>query len=296
MEQFVCLSGLPRAGSTLLSAILSQNPLIHAEGNSAVCQLMWDIQQSCLTTSKEQLLANGREKTTKHNLISQIPNIYYKDIKEKIVLDKCRSWTINANISMLENYIDKNVEKRYGTKIKKAFANVNKEVKYITLDANESVKSMSSLTENILLLEKLGLSRFDCLVGIGGGVLIDLISFMASVYMRGVPLILIPTTLMGQVDATTAGKTCINSPSSKNLLGTLYFAKKVYINTTFISSLPTYELRQAFSEIFKYSLLNSAKLLNLLIKYKKEPIEKTLIEVISETIKSRISNNYIPTD
>ena len=55
---------------------------------------------------------------------------------------------------------------------------------------------------------------------------------MASVYMRGVPLILIPTTLMGQVDATTAGKTCINSPTSKNLLGTLYFAKKVYINTT----------------------------------------------------------------
>ena len=126
-------------------------------------------------------------------------------------------------------------------------------------------------------------------MGIGGGVLIDLISFMASVYMRGVPLILIPTTLMGQVDATTAGKTCINSPSSKNLLGTLYFAKKVYINTTFISTLPTYELRQAFSEIFKYSLLNSAKLLNLLIKYKKEPIEKTLIEVIRETIKARIN-------
>lgn len=186
-------------------------------------------------------------------------------------------------------YIDKNVEKRYGVKIKKAFAKVNKEVKYITLNANESVKSISSLTENILLLEKLGLSRFDCLVGIGGGVLIDLISFMASVYMRGVPLILIPTTLMGQVDATTAGKTCINSPSSKNLLGTLYFAKKVYINTTFISTLPKYELRQAFSEIFKYSLLNSAKLLNLLIKYKKEPLEKTLIQVIRETIKARIN-------
>ena len=108
MEQFVCLSGLPRAGSTLLSAILSQNPLIHAEGNSAVCQLMWDMQQSCLTTSKEQLLANGREKSTTTNLISQIPHIYYKDIKEKIVVDKCRSWTINSNINMLEKYIDKN--------------------------------------------------------------------------------------------------------------------------------------------------------------------------------------------
>ena len=186
-------------------------------------------------------------------------------------------------------YIDKNVEKKYGVKIKIAFAKVSKEIKYITIDSNESVKSISSLTENLLLLEKLGLSRFDCLVGIGGGVLIDLISFMASVYMRGVPLILIPTTLMAQVDATTAGKTCINSPTSKNLLGTLYFAKKVYINTTFISTLPEYELRQAFSEIFKYSLLNSSKLLSLLIKYKKAPHEKILIEVISETIKARIN-------
>jgi len=51
-SQFVCLSGLPRSGSTLLSAILSQNPLIHAEGNSAVCQLMWDMQMSCFNTSR----------------------------------------------------------------------------------------------------------------------------------------------------------------------------------------------------------------------------------------------------
>lgn len=108
MEQFVCLSGLPRSGSTLLSAILSQNPLIHAEGNSAVCQLMWDMQQSCLTSSKEQLLANGRDKNTVRDLISQIPHIYYKNIKGKIVVDKCRSWTIPANIDILEKYVDKN--------------------------------------------------------------------------------------------------------------------------------------------------------------------------------------------
>ena len=107
MEQFVCLSGLPRSGSTLLSAILSQNPLIHAEGHSAVCQLMWDLQQSCVTSSKEQLKANGRENKTQHDLLSQIPHIYYKNITEKIVVDKCRSWTIPANVSMLEKYISK---------------------------------------------------------------------------------------------------------------------------------------------------------------------------------------------
>ena len=111
-SSFVCLSGLPRSGSTLLSAILSQNPLIHAEGNSAVCQLMWDMQQSCLTTAKEQLAANGRQQTTVHDLIAHIPHLYYKNNApgETIVVDKCRSWTIPANIQLLKTYIDKNIK------------------------------------------------------------------------------------------------------------------------------------------------------------------------------------------
>lgn len=111
MEQFVCLSGLPRAGSTLLSAILSQNPLIHAEGNSAVCQLMWDLQQSCLTSAKEQLKANGREQHTMQTLLTNIPKLYYQPLVEtgeKIVVDKCRSWTMPANLSLLEKYVDPN--------------------------------------------------------------------------------------------------------------------------------------------------------------------------------------------
>ena len=109
--QFVGLSGLPRSGSTLLSAILSQNPLIHAEGNSAVCQLMWDMHQSCATKSSEQLAANRREHTIA-DLISSIPHIYYKNnLKtEKIVVDKCRSWTIQANVQLLQKYIDKNIK------------------------------------------------------------------------------------------------------------------------------------------------------------------------------------------
>jgi sulfotransferase len=125
MEQFVCLSGLPRTGSTLLSAILSQNPKIHAEGNSAVCQLMWDMLQSCENNSKEQLSANHREKTV-HDLLSQIPNIYYKDVKEPIIVDKCRSWTITANIDLLKKYITKDYKiiilERPITEIIKSFA------------------------------------------------------------------------------------------------------------------------------------------------------------------------------
>lgn len=102
MKQFVALSGLPRTGSTLLSAILSQNPVIHAEGNSAVCQLMWDMQQSA--TNSEQMRANNKDLVDK--LVRQIPDTYYADTQQSIIVDKCRSWTLPANMQMLNKYFD----------------------------------------------------------------------------------------------------------------------------------------------------------------------------------------------
>lgn len=111
IEQFVCLSGLPRSGSTLLSAILSQNPLIHAEGNSAVCQMMWDTYQSCTINAKEQLTANGKQSIV-GDFIKQIPEVYYtnKSKTETIIVDKCRSWTIPTNIEILRKFIDANIK------------------------------------------------------------------------------------------------------------------------------------------------------------------------------------------
>jgi sulfotransferase len=102
MKQFVTLSGLPRTGSTLLSSILSQNPDIHAEGNSAVCQLMWNMQQS--VTNSEQIKANNKDLINK--LVKPIPQTYYSDVKKPIVIDKCRSWTLPANMEMLNRYFN----------------------------------------------------------------------------------------------------------------------------------------------------------------------------------------------
>jgi sulfotransferase len=101
---FVALSGLPRTGSTLLSAILSQNPEVHAEGNSAVCQLMWDMQQSCEGGAAQQLIANGRIKD-QDALVGSIPAIYYRDVRSTHIVDKCRSWTLPANMNMIRRYI-----------------------------------------------------------------------------------------------------------------------------------------------------------------------------------------------
>jgi sulfotransferase len=108
MARFIGLSGLPRSGSTLLSALLAQNPAVHAEGNSAVCQLMWDLRQSCLGPAREQLKANRRE-TTGDELIAQIPWAYYRLDKyrlDKYIVDKCRAWTLPENVAMFRKYID----------------------------------------------------------------------------------------------------------------------------------------------------------------------------------------------
>jgi sulfotransferase len=105
IKNFIGLSGLPRTGSTLLSAILSQNPEIHAEGNSAVCQLMWDMQGSIFKNCNEQLTASNRLNTG-IELIKNISNVYYKDITASTVIDKCRSWTLPANVEMLNKYFE----------------------------------------------------------------------------------------------------------------------------------------------------------------------------------------------
>lgn len=102
VRQFVALSGLPRTGSTLLSAILSQNPNIHAEGNSAVCQLMWDMQQSVLNS--EQIKASNKD--VLDALVKPIPHTYYGNVSKQIIVDKCRSWTLPANMQMLNRYFD----------------------------------------------------------------------------------------------------------------------------------------------------------------------------------------------
>lgn len=105
VEKFFFLSGLPRSGSTLLSAILSQNPDIHAEGNSALCQMMWDAQQSCRSTAFEQLVANNRFEKMQGMLCATLPYMFYDNVDAKYVVDKCRSWTLSDNMQMVRDYI-----------------------------------------------------------------------------------------------------------------------------------------------------------------------------------------------
>jgi sulfotransferase len=105
-RKFFYISGLPRTGSSLLSNILMQNPSVHAEGRSALCQMMWDMQYSIEGYSREALEANRRIPKTSMAVMRALPGLYYNDVDREIIFDKSRTWTLFANHQMLKRYID----------------------------------------------------------------------------------------------------------------------------------------------------------------------------------------------
>ena len=99
MNNIYFLSGLPRTGSTLLTSILDQNPLIHTESNFPVCQLMWDMKMS-IDNTEQMINRHDIEK----KMISSIPKIFYQGIENNII-DKCRTWTLPDNLDLINKYI-----------------------------------------------------------------------------------------------------------------------------------------------------------------------------------------------
>lgn len=114
-------------------------------------------------------------------------------------------------------------------------------------------------TETICLLwdrlAELGFKRQDTILSIGGGAISDMAGFAASTYLRGINHICLPTTLLGQVDASIGGKTGINLSRGKNLIGTFYAPKAVVIDQEILHSLPQTELESGMAEVVKYALL-----------------------------------------
>ncbi|RPF75027.1 MAG: iron-containing alcohol dehydrogenase [Rickettsiales bacterium TMED289] len=181
---------------------------------------------------------------------------------------------------------DESLKNNWLKKIKKHISKKN--TYYFFLPGNEEIKSLNKAECLINFFESKKCSKSDLIISIGGGTILDLSAFVASIYMRGINLMMVPTTLMGQADACSGGKTCINSSQSKNLIGTLYMPKYVYNNINIIETSSEFSLRQGISEIFKYGLLGSPKLLKMLKEYSIDFDKKKLIPILKETIKVRI--------
>lgn len=151
---------------------------------------------------------------------------------------------------------DENVLSIYGNILDGYFP--TKKIYYFSIAAGENGKSPQNFIAILDYLAKNGFCRSDAIIAFGGGVAGDLAAFCASVYMRGITLIAIPTTILAAVDSSVGGKTAINLSVGKNLCGTFYQPDGVFINTGFFATLPERERLCGLGEIIKYAFLSKS--------------------------------------
>lgn len=130
------------------------------------------------------------------------------------------------------------------------------EAKFIVLEPGEGTKSFTELEHLTGRFLDLGVERNDAVIAFGGGVIGDLVGFASSVLKRGCRFIQIPTTLLAQVDSAVGGKTAINVPQGKNLIGAFHQPALVLADVGALNTLPARDLRAGYAEVIKYGLIN----------------------------------------
>ena len=163
---------------------------------------------------------------------------------------------VDKKIMVITNPVVNNL---YGDKVKTSLAKAGFDVMEAEVPDGEEYKTQEEA--NILYEEclKLRLERQSAIVALGGGVIGDLAGFVAATFMRGVPFIQVPTTLLAQVDSSVGGKVAVNLPGGKNMIGVFYQPKLVYIDPQVLKTLPKEEFNAGMAEVIKYGLIADEK-------------------------------------
>ena len=159
----------------------------------------------------------------------------------------------------------------------------------VTVPAGEASKSMTVVEDCCRQMIQAGLDRSASVVALGGGVVGDLAGFVAAIFFRGIPFVQIPTTIVSQVDSSVGGKTGVNAPEGKNLIGAFHQPRLVIADVATLGSLPVRERNEGFAEIIKHAAIRDASLLELVDQAvdPAKPINPDLIQRNVE-IKARV--------
>ena len=141
---------------------------------------------------------------------------------------------------------------------------------YLKLESGEKNKTFNSVLKIWDFLNRNNVKSSDLLIILGGGMLTDLAGFAASTYKRGIEFIYLPTTLLAMADASIGGKTGFNYQFLKNNIGTFTFPKAVFLDTTFLATLPKIEIDSGIAEVYKHSIIGDVDLWNYLKVNSKE--------------------------
>lgn len=159
---------------------------------------------------------------------------------------------------------DSNIDGLYGEIIENKLKKESFAVKKIIIKPGEKSKSFITLEEVVEDMIQFEMNRGDLIIAFGGGVVGDLAGFAASIIMRGIPFVQIPTSLLAQVDSSVGGKTAINSKKGKNLIGSFNQPKAVYIDPELLKTIDRRFLRDGMGEVIKYGAIKDAELFDML--------------------------------
>jgi len=211
-----------------------------------------------------------------------------KDILDRVMLLIAKNHKAGRYVVITDNC----VSGLYGKKFLAALKDIGLNASLIEFPAGESSKDINTILDIAGKLMAAGADRETCLIALGGGVVGDIVGFIASIFMRGVAYIQIPTTLVAQVDSSIGGKTGIDLPHGKNLLGTFYQPRAVFANLNFLDTLPEKEFNNGLAEIIKYGIIDDEKIFRTLetnmeaIKSKDPKLMLSLVESCCQIKKS----------
>ncbi len=190
----------------------------------------------------------------KPGIINDLPNILSK-------YNNNQSWIILSQHRLME---------LFGYDLEKKLNDSNFDCSNVTLPNGEAAKSINEYNRAIEQMIDFGCDRKTTIIALGGGVVGDVSGFIASTFMRGIDYFQVPTTLLSMVDSSIGGKTGINIPQGKNLVGTIYQPKGVFIDQNLLKTLPAEEVISGLGEIIKYGAILDSEFFNKISNWVKD--------------------------
>lgn len=223
------------------------------------------------------------EEIVKVNLGESSYPIYIGSDNLRTIGGRLRSLLATNKVRVITN---PTVWSLYGSTVKASLEGSNVSFEVFEIPDGEEYKSLRVASD---LFERLAVSqalRFEPIVALGGGVVGDLAGFIAATYMRGVPLVQVPTTLLAQVDSSVGGKVAVNLAAGKNLVGAFYQPRFVLIDVSTLKTLPERELKAGLAEVIKVAFLKGDDFLSYLTANMKDILnlkEETPLRIIRES-------------
>lgn len=192
--------------------------------------------------------------------------------------------------SQLKNFINQEKHVIFIDSKLSSIVNLDPKFKIFEIEINESTKDLNTIQKIWKIMFSESLDRSSKIIGIGGGVLSDLVGFATSTFKRGANLSLVPSTFLGMVDAAHGGKTGFNNEFGKNQIGTFFIPEKIFICTEFLDSLSEIEMNNGIIESLKAGFLGDKEIIEMIYQDKLNNLE----EIIKKSI--QVKYNILKND